>query len=256
MTQETLLDRFHVVLVEPENSLNIGAVARAMMNLGFRHLHLVAPPQYDRERADVTARNARVLLDAMTIHETFEEALAGMEEVVGLSLRGGKDPAHFVTLPEWSRALPTRPALPKTALVFGTEDNGLRQDHLDHCRWIIRIPSTDAFDSFNLAQSVLLVLYEITKALPDAAAPLPALSTAERATGNDFAQLDRHLDAIMREIGFARADSPPRVPGLLKNLFRRMDLSPQEMGVLLAFVARVNKTLQRRRGSGGDLEDG
>ncbi len=34
-----LSERFHVVLVEPGNSANVGAVARAMANLGFAHLH-------------------------------------------------------------------------------------------------------------------------------------------------------------------------------------------------------------------------
>jgi tRNA C32,U32 (ribose-2'-O)-methylase TrmJ len=40
------LDRIHVVLVEPGDSRNVGSVARAMLNLGYRHLHLVAPPRY------------------------------------------------------------------------------------------------------------------------------------------------------------------------------------------------------------------
>ncbi|HVK07123.1 MAG TPA: TrmH family RNA methyltransferase, partial [Armatimonadaceae bacterium] len=101
-------DRFHVVLVEPEKSINIGAVARAMTNLGFRHLHLVAPRHFERERAAVSARaSAEPLLDAAVIHATLEEAVADAEEVVGLALRApGKDPAHFVTLPQWAARLP------------------------------------------------------------------------------------------------------------------------------------------------------
>ena len=41
------LDHFHIILIEPQESLNIGSVARAMQNLGFSHLHLVAPRGYD-----------------------------------------------------------------------------------------------------------------------------------------------------------------------------------------------------------------
>ena len=170
MTNQDPLDRFHVILVEPGESLNVGSVARAMMNLGFHHLHLVAPRNYDRDRASRTAVWAFPLLDSLTIHETFDEAIADCEEVVGLALREGENPTHFVTLPSWLDALPSRSPR-KTALVFGREDNGLRQEHLDHCQWVIRIPSSDDCPTFNLAQSVLIVLYELAKLMP--AMPLP-----------------------------------------------------------------------------------
>ena len=162
-------DRFAIVLVEPENSLNIGAVARAMMNLGFRDLRLVAPPQYDPDRAGVTARHSRALLDTMTVHATFEAAIADCGEVVGLALQTSQA-AHFVTLPQWTAGLPSRP-LPRVGLVFGTEDDGLSDAQLTQCRWVVRIPSQEAFTSFNLAQSVLLVLYSLTVAFADAPPP-------------------------------------------------------------------------------------
>ena len=69
-------DRFHVVLVEPGDSLNIGAVARAMMNLGYRHLHLVAPPRYEPARAAVTACWATDILEGAAVHDSLEAALA------------------------------------------------------------------------------------------------------------------------------------------------------------------------------------
>ena len=39
----TALERFRVVLVEPQGDRNIGSVARAMMNFGFSSLVLVNP---------------------------------------------------------------------------------------------------------------------------------------------------------------------------------------------------------------------
>jgi TrmH family RNA methyltransferase len=246
------LDRYHVVLVEPQDSLNIGSVARAMMNLGFQHLHLVAPRNYDRTLANVTACWALPVLDALVVHETFESALAGMEEVVGLSVRKGRNPAHYVTLPEWSSQVSDRSPR-QTALVFGPEDNGLRQEHLNQCRWVIRIPSTAAFPAFNLAQSVLLTIYEIAQTLAgeSGAAPgvVPHTEQAAHPTWNDFRQLDRLLDAVMTGTGFLREGTPEPVPGLVKNLFRRLDLTPHEMGVLLGLFGRINTTVQRGRES-------
>ena len=245
MSNEKALDNFHIVLVEPEKSLNVGAVARAMMNLGFCNLHLVAPRDYDRRTADITACWATPLLDTLRIHETFEMAVYDMEEVVGLSGRDGINPALSVMLPEWVDKLSSR-VTRKTALVFGPEDNGLRQEHLNQCRRVIRIPSTAENPSFNLAQSVLLVLWEVTRILPDPMLTLPHVSEATP-TWNDYFQLDRLLDAVMTESGFVREGSPAPVPGIVRNLFRRLDMTPQEMGILLGLFGKVNTNLRRHR---------
>lgn len=243
------LDSFHVVLVESGESLNVGAVARAMMNLGFRHLHLVAPRRYDPGRAEVTARSAKPLLESLVIHQRFEAAVSEMEEVVGFALRKGESRSHFVTLPQWALDLPARP-LRTTALLFGPEDDDLRQEHLEKCRWVVRIPSAQPFPSFNLAQSVLLALYEIAGVLPGAPAAAPLLPAEEVPTGNEYYHLDRLLDAVMAESGFVRPGTPEPVPGVVRNLFRRLPMSRHEMRILLALFGRLRSTLLRRREHG------
>ena len=245
-------DRFHVVLVKPAESLNVGSVVRAMRNLGFPHLHLVAPRGYDPARARITARFAgQPLLDALVIHERFEDALSGMQEVVGFALRDGENPPHFVTLPAWAGGLPAREER-TTALVFGPEDNGLRNEHLEQCRWVVRIPSAPEFSSFNLAQSVLLVLYEITRALPIRAAPPGVLPPTpdvgdDAPSWNEYFQLDRLVDSVMRESGFLRPGKSAPAPAVIRNLFRRLPLSGHEMRILLALFGRLNRTLLLRR---------
>jgi tRNA/rRNA methyltransferase len=233
------MNHFHIILIEPQESLNIGSVARAMQNLGFSHLHLVAPRGYDRERACVTARDASVILDTMTVHESFTDALDGMQEVVGLALRKGENPAHYVSLPQWSEKLTERQGR-TTALVFGPEDDDLRHEHLNLCRWVVRIPTTAAYPSFNLAQSVLLTLYEITRSLP--AEPVAA-AVADAPTENEYVQFDRHLDGVMAASGFVRPGTPAPVPALVKSLLRRCDPTRHELSVLLALFSRVHRAL-------------
>jgi TrmH family RNA methyltransferase len=232
---------FHIVLVEPAKSKNIGAVARAMGNLGFEHLHLVAPREYDHEAAAVTALWATPLLETMQVHHTFTEAIAEMEQVVGFSERFGNNPAQFALLPQWVNRLSKQP-IPKTALVFGPEDNGLRSEHLNLCRWIVRIPSTETYPSFNLAQSVLLVLYELYQMQAES---LPLPEAVPHPTTNEYTQLDRYLDHIMQASGFIRDGSPSPTPERVKNIFRRTDLTQQEMATLLGLFRRIHNTLSR-----------
>lgn len=236
-------DLFDVVLVETEESLNIGAVARAMKNLGFRNLHLVAPRDYKFERAAITARWASDdILKNLKVFATLEEALGGAQEVVGFSGREGKDRFNLF-LPEWMQQLQTKP-LVRTALVFGPEDTGLRSDHVEHCRWLVRIPSTVEYPSFNLAQAVLLALFEITRRQWENVSAEPSPHAPD---WNQFYQLDRLVDKVLTDSGFYREGTPEPIPGLVKNLFRRTQPDKREMGVLLALFSRIDRELLRRR---------
>lgn len=236
MSDASLFDRFVVVLVEPGDSRNVGAAARAMQNLGFARLRLVAPQGYDREQAGVTARNASVILDAAEIFDDFDAAIADAHEVVGLALRKGQNPAHYVTLPAWTENLAARPER-TVALVFGPERDDLRREHLEKCRWIVRIPSSAEYPSFNLAQSVLLTLYEVARTLP---AESPSVPTFDAPTQNDYAQLERLVDSVMAQSGFVRPGAPAQTTETVHSLLRRLDADRRELGVLTALFSRLN----------------
>lgn len=249
MTQSSARDSFHVVLVEPGESRNVGSVARAMKNLGFSHLHLVAPPHFDRVRAEMTACWATDVLDSMVIHPTFEDALRDFEHVIAFSGREGKNRGAPMSLLEWGDTLGAAAPV-RTALVFGPEDNGLRQEHMELCRLVLRIPSSVACPSFNLAQAVLLALFEIARRELPAAPDLPA---RQAPPWNDFFQLDRLLDRVMERSGFVRVGTPEPVPGLVKNLFRRIEVDKREMGILLGLFGKLDRVLAKK--SDGDSSD-
>ncbi len=242
MTQSGARDSFHVVLVEPGESRNVGSVARAMKNLGFSHLHLVSPPHFDRARAEMTACWATDVLDRMKIHPTFEDALRDFEHVIAFSGREGKNRGVPLSLLEWGETLGNASPV-RTALVFGPEDNGLRQEHMELCRLVLRIPSSVECPSFNLAQAVLLALFEIARReLPVS----PESSPRQAPPWNDFFQLDRLLDRVMERSGFVRVGTPEPVPGLVKNLFRRIEVDKREMGILLGLFGKLDRVLAKK----------
>ncbi len=82
-----------VVLVRPQLADNIGAVARAMANGGLFHLRLVAPRDgWPQEKAWRTASGADRILDALTLHDTVADAVAGLHHVLATCPR----PRHVV----------------------------------------------------------------------------------------------------------------------------------------------------------------
>src|SRR3954469_14566878 len=72
-----------IVLVEPQHPGNIGAVARAMKNMGLSELHLVRPPLFPHAEAIARASGADDLLTAARVHENFDAAIADCGLVVG-----------------------------------------------------------------------------------------------------------------------------------------------------------------------------
>jgi TrmH family RNA methyltransferase len=234
-------DRIHVILVEPGDSRNVGSVARAMSNLGFRHLHLVAPPRYRLEDAATTACWAADLLREARVHSSLEKAIAPMEHVVGFSVREGHNRPRLLLLRQWVELLNGDPPQ-DTALVFGPEDTGLRQEHVALCRWLVRIPSAEENPSYNLAQAVLLALHELSR--PAGVAPVPA--QARRPPQREFLELDRIVDEVLTRSRFYHRGTPAPLPGVIKQLVRRMDPDAREMRVLIGMFSKVNKALAGR----------
>lgn len=228
----------HIVLIEAADSLNIGAVARAMTNLGFDNLHLVNPVAYDPRRAKVTACWGAPLLDKAVLHSRIEDVLGQMQEVVGFSIRAGKNRCGFLSLPDWASTILAGSSA-RTALLFGPEDNGLRQEHIEHCRYLIRIPTSQEYPTMNLAQSVVVALYELSRLDPP-----QTVDQRQAPDWNQFYQLDRLLDSVGELSGFYGKGTAPQVPGVMKNLFRRMKPDEREVRLMLGLLGRLDGILK------------
>jgi TrmH family RNA methyltransferase len=233
-------DRMHVVLVEPGDSRNVGSVARAMSNLGFRHLHLVAPPRYHAEDAATTACWATDILAGAHVHGSLEEAIGPMRHVVGFSVREGHNRPRLLLLDQWIERLQGEPPQ-ETALVFGPEDTGLRQEHVALCHWLVRIPTAAENPSLNLAQAVLLALHELSRRPPgERAGDVPR---RRRPPQREFLELDRIVNEVLTRARFYHQGTPEPLPGVIKHLVRRMDPDEREMRVLIGIFSKVNKAL-------------
>jgi tRNA/rRNA methyltransferase len=248
-------DTFHIVLVSPQESLNVGSVLRAMLNLEYKYLHLVAPRDFDPHRARITACHAESLIPSIQIHKTLSDALAPMQNVVGFSAQTGRNRLSIESLPQWARSQRFTVAKQiKTALVFGPEDTGLFLEDLDLCRTLIAIPSGAEYSSFNLAQAVLLALYSIRESVLDADVgdSVPSEHGSEEAgqgglaSWRDFQYLDSLVDSVLELSRFYRKGTPQPIPGVVKRLLRRTEPSDREMGIMLGMFRRIEGVLSGR----------
>src|SRR5437899_706160 len=78
------MPRVRVVLVEPKNEGNVGAVARGMKNFGVGELVLVNPCRLSGEARQRAMRGVEIL-DAARVVDRFDAALKGTDLVIGTS---------------------------------------------------------------------------------------------------------------------------------------------------------------------------
>src|SRR5271154_7317154 len=118
MLPEDALTRLSVVLVRARDPNNIGAVARAMYDFGFRDLRLVNEYRVPFERAK-SAVDASAVLEAAREYASVAEAVADCTLVVGTTAVGPRrqeQPLH--TLAEASNRLRSELASPDRRLAL------------------------------------------------------------------------------------------------------------------------------------------
>jgi tRNA/rRNA methyltransferase len=162
MAENNPLCLFYVVLVEPKNSGNIGAVARAMMNFDVEHLYLVNPCELDNVCYARAMHATKILNDAHTF-DCFEDAIQNLDFLVATSsIESKTDKRHLrnpVLLEEFSEKIVDVNG--KIGLVFGREDYGLYNEEIAACDIMVKIPTSAKYLSLNLSHAVTLVLYSL-----------------------------------------------------------------------------------------------
>jgi tRNA/rRNA methyltransferase len=224
----------HIVLVEPQDSLNIGSIARAMMNFGFKHLHLVRPHEFSIDKALVTGRWAEELIRGALVHDSLGEALSEMSDVIGFSSHHRPRRGEPTPLPDWLSTLKSGPQQ-RLALLFGREDTGLPVEAIEQCRMLVRIPTNAEYPALNLAQSALVVMYELSRLTWNSM----ERPIEEPPSWNQYVQLDRLCNEIMSASGFHHGEEGDPTAASVRNMFRRIQMNEREMRIMLALLNRI-----------------
>lgn len=155
-------DRFHIVLVEPRYDGNVGSAARVMKNFGFKNLVIVNPPHIG-PHGRRNAMHARDVLEDARVFARFEDILGEFDYMVGTTAKVAGD-ANRVRTPVFIEDLDQSiEASGDIAIVFGREDYGLLNEEILKCDMLTTIPVCPEYKTLNLAQSVGILLYELSR---------------------------------------------------------------------------------------------
>ena len=233
---ETLLASVVVVLYEPQDPVNIGATVRAMKNMGVSRLRLVRPVEYEAERLEGIAHGTMDLIERIEHFASFDEAVADCVRAVGFTARRRAAKLRVIDPKAAAAELLELAGDGNVALVFGREDSGLPNDILDRVHASVTIPTTE-HASLNLAQAVLIGLYELHLAAADATRTLaPPRKDAPPATNAQFEQFFGDAQQALTAIEFFKTRYPEHIMRTLRSLTFRAAPNARELSLIRAMA--------------------
>ncbi|TFH23873.1 MAG: RNA methyltransferase [Myxococcales bacterium] len=234
-----------VVLVGPRGGANVGAVCRAIMNMGGGDLYVV-DGNYDTEQAAIMAVHARPVHDARRDVTTLREAIRGCSVVVGTTARKGpyRERSRDVRAAAAGLVRAENQGATPVAIVFGPEDTGLTNEDIAVCHDLVFIPTTDAYQSLNLAQAVMVVLYEIHRARLDVPGEESSADPDESslrllADAGAVEEMFGGLERALVDVGFLPSENPKHIMVTLRALFGRAALDDRELRILRGIIRQI-----------------
>jgi len=221
---EKHLDRFRIVLVEPQDSGNVGAVCRSMKTMGITQLRIIGRRKnfFDENRVRTLSLHAWDIFDNAMFFETLPEAIEDVALAAGITRRTGKFRKYFSLSPEQLPEYLSDAGHGPVALVFGRESDGLTDYELSCCNLAVSIPSSRMFPSLNLSHAVQIITYTLFRSIQSPSAGYSA--APQKAIGHLQETITDSLDSI----GFFKQNEKEEVGRFFRDIFSRSLLSEKE----------------------------
>jgi TrmH family RNA methyltransferase len=242
-----MTDAPRLVLVSPQDLVNVASVVRIAKNFGIDTIRLVNPEvELDPYRIEGIAHNTADLVARITLHDSLDDALADCVFTAVLTGRQRAAKRSVLRPRDAAGELARRVAEGPVALVAGREDSGLTNDELDRCDVLVTIATDPSHTSLNLAQAVAIMAYESWLArggdrLPFKAPRRTAPAAPHALLETLFADWERALGAI----DFFKTRQPDHVMRSFREIVFRAALDAREASLVRAMGIEVSRFLAR-----------
>ncbi len=230
------LDNIAIVLNEPHYPENIGAAVRAAKNMGISRFLVVNPADHDLARImKMATYHAEDLVLGIEVFERVEDALKPFQYVVGTSARTGSQRRFVIGPRQLARELIPISQNNNVALLFGPEASGLANEHLRYCDVLVTIP-TAGFSSINLAQAVMIMVYEIFTAASEKKEEF----TPRLAAHGELEAMYLDLKDTLTAINFINPENPDYWMRSIRRFFSRMKLRGRDVQLIRGICRQID----------------
>lgn len=239
-----LLDGLNVILHKPRFPENIGMAARACANMGCPSLRVVCPELWRPERSlSLATPKGRKIIDDCGFFPDLRDAIADSHIVFAATARIGGWRRRVLSPAACAREIARALASGRSAsLVFGSEDKGLTNEEIALCGGVVHIRTWGDASSLNLAQAVLLLLYECAGKRGEKTGIRRPENVADVRLG-ELALLERELKNVFELLDCSKGKNPEYHFLLWRGLLDRAGLKRHEFDALMGLCRQIKNKL-------------
>ena len=226
-----------IILLEPQLEENIGAVARAMLNFNLHNLRIIKKKWRPNRISFKTSAKADEILKNAQVFKNLEDAINDLQFVFATSNRKRDLNTDLVNLKQGTKIINSYKNS-KVGILFGPERSGLTNEHIALCDKIIEIPLNKNFKSLNLAQSVLLIAYELFNLTLSKTNFVKIKKTKKKELIIFFKVLQNYLE---KGNFFKVKEKKKYMMRNVKTIFNKANLTEKEIKILLGIVKNLTK---------------
>jgi len=239
-----------VILIEPENPGNTGAICRAMKNFDFEELMLVGPTfNVDTSELRNRAKWANDLVDKIELIPKYNEKVLkklrkNFDYLIATTARVGRD-YNILRSPITPAQLAERLAEIELkgkkkisiGIVMGREGSGLTNEELELMDFTVTIPTSKKYGTMNVSHATTIILYEIFKKISEE----NIISHINPISDPEKKQLMKLLDDSMNKMYFLNEDKKDTQRTVWKKMINKSFLSKREAYALMGFLKKINQ---------------
>ena len=240
------LSNINFILVRPQMGENIGSVARAIKNFNIKNLRIVNPQcTWPNKKALATSVGAKDVLKSAKIYNSVEKSIGDLDMIFASSARIRKINKKVISITNIKTKIKIGS---KIGILFGPEASGLSNDEISCADYLVKIPSNKKFSSLNLSHSAIIFCFEIFQFF---STKKTQYKTGYNSKLANKSEVNKFLSFIIKGLdkkGFLQPkDKRQSMIRNINNIFHRLNLSEQEIRILLGIFTTLNEINNKSR---------
>ena len=234
------LENIYFILIRPQMGENIGSVARAIKNFNIKHLRIVNPRcHWPNQKALATSVGAKDIIKSTKIYNSIEKSIGDLDIIFASTSRIRRINKKIISILDLKNKVKKKR---KIGILFGPEASGLSNDEISYADYLVKIPTNKKFSSLNLSHSAIIFCFEIFQYFSNKKA---IYKSGYRSLVANKSEVNKFLGFIVSRLdkkGFLQpAHKRQSMIRNINNIFHRINLSEQEIRILLGIFSTLNE---------------
>lgn len=229
-----------IILIEPENSGNTGAILRAMKNFDFKSIILVNPKfDINDEALKNRAKWAQDLVKKIKVRRyDLKKIRKDFDYLIATTAKLGRDYNLLrtpITAEQFAEKIYNLNKKTKIGILIGREGSGLNNEEIKICDFTVTIPASKKYGTMNISHATTLILYEIFKKqeTENIISHITPISLKEKE------QLQKMIEQTLKKMYFATEEKKETQRLLWQKIIGKSLLSKREAYALMGFLKKI-----------------